>query len=136
MPINLLADEAPIDLLANIPSSRGTASTEEDSLPQWLGVANRALAPYATAATAGALAGAPAGGVGALPGAALGVTALGLTDLGTSLYNVGSPYFGYSRVPTGSEAIRDIYGSVGVGKAPKTTGQKVFYLRQIHPIKN
>ena len=37
MPIDLLADEAPIDLLANIPSSRGTASTEEDSLPQWLG---------------------------------------------------------------------------------------------------
>lgn len=127
MPIDLLADEAPIDLLAGIPSPRGTASTEEDSLPQWLGVANRALAPYATAAGAGALAGGvPTGGVGALPGAALGVTALGLTDLGTSLYNVGSPYFGYSRVPTGSEAIRDIYGSVGVGKAPKTTGQKVF----------
>ena len=47
MPIDLLADEAPIDLLAGIPSPRGTASTEEDSLPQWLGVANRALAPYA-----------------------------------------------------------------------------------------
>lgn len=103
------------------------ANVEPDnSMTQWLGVTNRALLPYATAATAGAAAGAPFGGVGAVPGAAAGVASLGLTDIGTSLYNAVGPRFGYPRVPTGSEAIQNLYGAVGVGSEPQTPEQSIY----------
>lgn len=103
------------------------ANVEPDnSMTQWLGVTNRALLPYATAATAGAAAGAPFGGVGAIPGAAAGVAALGATDLGTSLYNAVGPRFGYPRVPTGSEAIQNLYGAAGVGREPQTPEQSIY----------
>lgn len=97
-----------------------------DLVSQIGGVATRALAPYATAAGLGAAAGAPFAGVGAIPGAAGGVLSLGLTDLGTSVYNALAPTFGGQRVPTGSEAIQDLYGKVGVGRKPETAGQQVF----------
>lgn len=134
MPINLLENEAPIDLLANVPPPQNTMPAGEgmpaprapdNSAAQWLGVANRALAPYATAAGAGALAGAPFAGVGAIPGAAMGVTALGLGDIGTSLYNIGAGAFGGRRVPLPSETIQDVYGSVGIGRKPETQGQEL-----------
>lgn len=98
----------------------------DNSATQWLGVTNRALLPYATAATAGAAAGAPFGGVGAIPGAAAGVASLGLTDLGTSLYNAVVPRFGYPRVPTGSEAIQNLYGAAGIGREPQTPEQSIY----------
>jgi len=104
------------------------ASGEPDSsLDQLAGVATRALAPYLTAATLGAAAGGiPTGGIGAIPGAAGGVLSLGLTDLGTSVYNAFAPTFGGQRVPTGSEAIQNAFGSLGVGRRPETPGQQVF----------
>lgn len=98
----------------------------DNSLNQWAGVGTRAFAPYATAATLGAAAGAPFAGVGAIPGAAGGVLSLGLTDLGTSVYNAFAPTFGGQRVPTGSEAIQNLYGNVGIGRRPETPGQQVF----------
>lgn len=104
-----------------IPSSRAP----DTSAAQIIGVANRALAPYATAAGAGALAGAPFMGVGAPIGAAMGVTALGLGDIGTSLYNLGAGAFGGRRVPLPSETIQDVYGSFGIGRKPETPGQQV-----------
>lgn len=102
-----------------------TGRETDNSIAQWLGVANRALAPYATAAGVGAAAGAPFGGVGAVPGAAMGVTALGIGDIGTSLYNVGAGYFGGQRVPLPSETIQNVYESVGIGKKPVTTAQEL-----------
>lgn len=135
MPVNLLENEAPVDLLANIQPSQKTSSVGEgmptgrepdNSAAQWLGITNRALAPYATAAGAGALAGAPFAGVGAPIGAAMGVTALGLGDIGTSLYNLGAGAFGGQRVPLPSETIQDVYGKIGIGREPVTTGQKIY----------
>jgi hypothetical protein len=93
---------------------------------RWAGIASRALAPYATAAGAGAVAGSPIGGIGAIPGAAAGMGALALTDLGTSIYNLAATPFGFQAVPTGSEAIRNLYGKAGVGVAPETPGEKMF----------
>ena len=95
-------------------------------LGQYAGVANRALAPYVTAAGVGAAAGAPFAGVGAAPGAAGGVLALGASDLGTSLYNMAAPMFGGKRVPLPSETIRSGYEKVGVGRRPETASQQVF----------
>lgn len=112
---------------APTPTGEGMPAGREpdNSAAQWLGVANRALAPYATAAGAGALAGAPFAGVGAPIGAAMGVTALGLGDIGTSLYNVGAGAFGGRRVPLPSETIQNVAGSFGVGRKPETAGQEV-----------
>jgi hypothetical protein len=97
-----------------------------DKATQVAGVTSGALLPYATAAGAGALAGAPFAGVGAVPGAAGGVLALGAGDLGTSLYNMGASLFGGDRVPLPSETIRQGYEVVGVGRQPETSGEQVY----------
>jgi hypothetical protein len=102
-------------------------STFIDDAAQLLGVTNRAILPYATAAGAGALAGAPFGGVGALPGAAGGVLALGAGDLGTSIYNAGASLFGGERMQSPSETIRQGYESVGIGRRPQTPAQEVLF---------
>lgn len=57
------------------------ADEENNALLTALGKATRVVAPYAAAAGAGALAGAPIGGVGAIPGAIAGMTAYGLGSL-------------------------------------------------------
>lgn len=102
------------------------APAPDNSAAQWMGVVNNALAPYAAAAGAGALAGLPAAGVGAAPGAAAGVLSLGLTDLGTSAYNlVGGGVFGAPRVSTGSEVIRNALRPTGMLREPQTTAQRV-----------
>ena len=88
-------------------------------------VATNALSPYATVAGLGAAAGAPFAGVGAPFGAAGGVLSLGLADLGTTLYNAATPMFGGSRVPLPSETIRRGYQSVGIGKEPVTTSERL-----------
>jgi hypothetical protein len=100
--------------------------TGMDKATQVAGVTSGALLPYATAAGAGALAGAPFAGVGAVPGAAGGVLALGAGDLGTSLYNMGASLFGGDRVPLPSETIRQGYEVVGVGRQPETSGEQVY----------
>jgi len=97
-----------------------------DKATQVAGVTSGALLPYATAAGAGALAGAPFAGVGAVPGAAGGVLALGAGDLGTSVYNMGASLFGGKRVPLPSETIRQGYEAVGVGRQPETSGEQVY----------
>jgi hypothetical protein len=102
-------------------------STFIDDAAQLLGVTNRAILPYATAAGAGALAGAPFAGVGALPGAAGGVLALGAGDLGTSLYNAGASLFGGERMQSPSETIRQGYENVGIGRRPQTPAQEVLF---------
>lgn len=111
---------------ATAPSGEGmpTGREPDNSAAQWIGLANRALLPYATAAGAGAAAGAPFGGVGAVPGAIMGVTALGLGDVGTSLYNLGAGALGGERVPLPSETIQNVFGSVGVGREPQTPTQQ------------
>lgn len=97
-----------------------------DTLGDWAGVATRALAPYGTAATLGAAAGAPFAGVGAGPGAAGGVLSLGLGDLATGGYNLIAPVFGGEPVTLPSEAIQNAYARIGVGKRPETPAQQVF----------
>lgn len=97
-----------------------------NSIPQWMGVTTRALAPYATAAGLGAAAGAPFAGVGAVPGALGGVFSLGLSDFGTGLYNMAAPAFGGQRVPLPSETIQQQYENIGVGSKPQTPSQQVY----------
>jgi hypothetical protein len=100
--------------------------TGMDKATQVAGVTTGALLPYATAAGAGALAGAPFAGVGAIPGAAGGVLSLGVGDIGTGLYNLAAPLFGGDRVPLPSETIRRGYETVGVGRRPETRGEQVY----------
>lgn len=97
-----------------------------DTIGDWAGVATRALAPYGTAASLGAAAGAPFAGVGAVPGAAGGVLSLGLGDLATGGYNLIAPVFGGERVTIPSEAIQNAYERIGIGTRPKTAAQQVF----------
>ena len=100
--------------------------TGMDKAEQIAGVTSNALLPYATAASLGALAGAPFAGVGAPVGAAGGVLALGLGDLGTSAYNLAAPLFGGQRVPLPSEAMQRGYQSIGATRAPETPGEQVY----------
>jgi len=98
-----------------------------DKAAQILGVTTDALLPYATVAAGGAAAGGiPTGGIGAIPGAGLGMLALGVGDLGTSIYNLGGSLFDADRIPLPSETISKGYRSVGIGRAPETTGERVY----------
>lgn len=107
------------------PAAAPAAVEPDTSATQRAGVVARTLAPYATAATAGALAGAPVGGVGAIPGALLGVGALGLGNLATGIYNLTAPRFGATPIDTPSEAIRNVFAAGGVGRKPTTSEQAV-----------
>jgi hypothetical protein len=100
--------------------------TGMDKATQVAGVTTNALLPYATAAGLGAAAGAPFGGVGAIPGAAGGVLSLGVADLGTGIYNLGASLFDAERIPLPSETISKGYRSVGIGRAPETRGEQVY----------
>ena len=95
----------------------------DTSFTQNAGVLARTLAPYATAAGAGALMGAPLGGIGAVPGAIAGVGALGLGNLATGAYNLAAPMFGGSQIANPSEAIRNAFAAGGVGRKPATSEQ-------------
>ena len=107
---------------------QGAQSPEPSALPdtsmaQRAGVAARTLAPYATAAATGAAMGAPFGGVGAIPGAGLGIGALAASNLATGAYNLAAPMFGGSPVQTPSEALRNAFAAGGVGRKPATSEQ-------------
>ena len=98
-----------------IPERRGT-----DAAAQYLGVINRAIAPYVAAAAGGAAVGGPAGAVVA-PGA------LALTDVGATLANLGLQATGAeTRVPVPSEVIRSGFEQVAPSafRQPETTGQR------------
>ena len=99
------------------------AAAPDTSMAQRAGVAARTLAPYATAAATGAAMGAPFGGVGAIPGAGLGIGALAASNLATGAYNLAAPMFGGSPVQTPSEAIRNVFAAGGVGRKPATSEQ-------------
>lgn len=119
------AEANPFDQFKPAKVKRGR--TGLDKAAQILGVTTDALLPYATAATAGAAAGGiPTGGIGAIPGAGAGMLALGIGDLGTSIYNLGGALFDADRVPLPSETISKGYRSVGIGRAPETTGERVY----------
>jgi hypothetical protein len=80
-------------------------------------VVNPTVGPYATAAAAGAALGAPFGGIGALPGAAAGVTALTLGDIGVGgVVNPVRAAFGAEPVRTPSQMIREMYGTNVMGE--------------------
>lgn len=116
------------DALAAVLAEHPEAAEADNSLQQWLGVATRALLPYAAAAGAGAAAGAPVGGVGAVPGAAAGVLALGAGDIGAGIYNLAATPFGAPRMTMPSEAIRQLYETAGGPgtREPVTPQQRVF----------
>jgi hypothetical protein len=121
------APEAPRELTirpnsAN-PYAEFAVAAPDTSMAQQAGVAARTLAPYATAAATGAAMGAPFGGVGAIPGAGLGLGALAASNLATGAYNLAAPMFGGSPVQTPSEAIRNVFAAGGVGRKPATSEQ-------------
>jgi hypothetical protein len=119
------------EILSHLSGPSTPVKTEpkpDRSAAQYAGVISSALLPYATAAGAGALAtGIPSGGLGAPLGAAAGVTALGVADLGTLLYNLGGTLFDAERVPLPSETIRKGYENVGIGRRPQTPDQEVLF---------
>jgi hypothetical protein len=126
------ADAEILDFLAGAGDPKGRLTyaprpEPDTSLSQNVGVLTSALSPYATAAGLGAAVGAPFAGVGAIPGAAGGVLSLGLSDLGTGIYNAAAPMFGGQRVPLPSETIRSGLENIGVGRAPQTPGQEVMF---------
>ena len=111
------------------PSTPVKLEPEPDrSAAQYAGVISSALLPYATAAGAGALAtGVPTGGLGAPLGAAAGVTALGVADLGTTLYNLGATLFDADNIKLPSQTIREGYLNAGIGRRPQTPEQEVLF---------
>jgi len=87
-----------------------------------------AALPYATAATAGAALGAlggPAAPITVPAGAMAGMGALALTDLASGLYNVAATPFGARPIPSGSEAMRNMYAKAGMYQEPTTPAEKL-----------
>ena len=123
------APEAPRELTIRPKSANPYAefAAPDTSATQTVGVASRALGPYAAAAGLGAALGAPAGGIGAIPGAIAGAGALGLADIGTGAYNLIAPQFGGARIPSGSEAIRNLMARGGMGRTPQTPEQEMLF---------
>jgi hypothetical protein len=110
--------DAPDDLVYEAPPEK----TPDTSASRWVGVANRALAPYITAAGAGAAAGSVIPGVGTVAGGIAGPIALGATDLANYLYNTATG----SRNKGLSERIQDLAVEYGLGQEPETAGQRIF----------
>jgi len=96
----------------------------EDSLMGFGHTLSDTLAPYGVAAGVGALAGSPAGGIGAIPGAGIGVGTLVLGDTGANLWNVGANAFGGPRMTPPSETIRQGLRATGLSNAPETPAQR------------
>lgn len=120
-------DVDPYEGLGDVEVKTPRAKKPRTDAAQIAGVTTNALTPYATAAAMGAAAGGiPTGGIGAIPGAGAGMLALGVGDLGTSIYNMGASLFDADRIPLPSETISKGYRSVGIGRAPETPGQQVY----------
>jgi hypothetical protein len=105
----------------NKPVMRAPSSAVPERMPagsdveQYLGVANRALLPYAATAAGGFAVGGPAGAV-------LAPTALGISNLATAGYNAVTG----SNVPTATETMQNFASKYGIGREPETPTQKVF----------
>ena len=54
------------------------------------------------------------------------MTGLGISDIGTGVYNLAAPLFGGTRVPLPSEVIRGAGEKIGIARAPETPGQQVY----------
>jgi hypothetical protein len=112
---------APTAGAGNKPVMRAPSSAIPERMPagsdveQYLGVANRALLPYALTAAGGAAVGGPAGAV-------LAPTALGISNLATAGYNAATG----SSVPSASETMQNFAAKYGIGREPETPTQKVF----------
>lgn len=113
--------EMPDDLVFENGGNQPQTKTPDNSIAQWAGVVSKALAPYASAAGAGALAGSVVPGVGTAVGAVAGPAALGLTDLANYGYNLvtGSKNKGLSN------RLQDLAVDYGIGREPKTASQRV-----------
>jgi len=97
------------------------APAPDESASKYARVAGRAASPYALAAGTGAVLGSAFPVVGTALGAGAGAAALGLTDLAATGINALSGAFGGPRIPTGSEAIMDMFPQ---SFAPETEGQR------------
>jgi hypothetical protein len=103
------------EILGEIPQRQGF-----DLASQYIGVINRAVAPYVTAAAAG-------GAVGGPYGAAVAPAALAITDVGATLANLGLQATGAeTRVPVPSEVIRSGFEQVvpSAFREPETAAQR------------
>lgn len=97
--------------------------TEAETVQDIAAGASRGMAPYATAATLGALAGAPFGGVGAGPGAAAGVAAvLGTQFIGDPLVDSVNSLFG-TKLTKPTEALNQLMDMAGLAKPQSEAGQ-------------
>jgi Phage tail lysozyme len=94
------------------------------TIPGVSGAVTRGLAPYAAGAAAGAALGAPIGGIGAIPGAAAGAGAVGLTQLATGIYNMIADKMGWSKTATPQEMTDKVLDAAGV-KRPETPIERV-----------
>jgi len=121
---------APVDMMALIQQFGGRSDQDQipqrqglDALSQYAGVINRAIAPYATVGIGGTAVGGPIAGAGA-------IGTLALTDLGSTLANLGLQAAGSERrVPVPSDVIRSGYEAVMPDsfsgfREPETTGQR------------
>ena len=121
---------APVDMMALIQQFGGRSDQDQipqrqglDALSQYAGVINRAIAPYATVGIGGTAVGGPFVGAGA-------VGTLALTDLGSTLANLGLQAAGSERrVPVPSDVIRSGYEAVMPSafsgfREPETEGQR------------
>lgn len=106
-------ESAPIQAKSPVAAKK---QPEESGFMRGIGLVGRALAPYAAAAGAGAAAGAPFGGVGAIPGAAAGVTAYGLSELADAILMGGR----------GRQAVERGLTAIGLPE-PQTAAERVGY---------
>ena len=88
------------------------------------GAVTRGLAPVATAAGVGAVAGSVIPGVGTVAGAGLGALAAGGTEAALGIYNIIGPSLGWPHAPTPDEAISRVMDHLGIAK-PVTPGQRI-----------
>lgn len=117
----LETETAPAAGAGSKPVMRAPSAAVPERMPagsdveQYLGVASRALLPYAATAAGGFAAGGPAGAV-------LAPTALGISNLATAGYNAATG----SSVPSASETMQNFAAKYGIGREPETPTQKVF----------
>lgn len=93
-----------------------------DKLVRQVGLTARAAGPYATSALGGAAAATALAGPEMAPvGAVAGPAALGIYDLGSSLYNAVGPRLGAPRLATGTELVDRLADKVGLPRPENAT---------------
>lgn len=107
---------------ASTPDQQPRGTGQE--LLRQIGLTARAGSPYAAGAALGAAAGAPFGGIGAIPGAAAGVGAVALSDLAANVYNPIANVAGLPHLPGPSEAVNKLADYIGLPK-PENERERV-----------